>query len=115
MVLADAFDTEELLSCLEKLLHCLPVQIPVYDFKRHRRCTDTFRKVLLYLHGHTLTSHYMILIYFSGVTFQWKYRALFVLLKSFLSFLGAILVSLINSVFIYLIESTGLNAGNVIC
>jgi uridine kinase len=41
----DAFDTEELLSCLENMLHCQPVQIPVYDFKRHRRSSETFRKV----------------------------------------------------------------------
>ncbi|KAH8965611.1 hypothetical protein BDL97_04G126400 [Sphagnum fallax] len=41
----DAFDTEELLSCLENMLHCQPVQIPVYDFKQHRRSSETFRKV----------------------------------------------------------------------
>jgi len=41
----DAFDTEQLLDCLEKLKSCLPIQIPVYDFKRHQRSLDTVRKV----------------------------------------------------------------------
>lgn len=41
----DAFDTEQLLECLEKLKANLPIQIPVYDFKRHQRCSDQSRKV----------------------------------------------------------------------
>jgi uridine kinase len=41
----DAFDTEQLLDCLEKLKSCLPIQIPVYDFKRHQRSLDMVRKV----------------------------------------------------------------------
>ncbi len=57
MLPADAFDTEELLSCLENMLHCQPVQIPVYDFKRHRRSSETFRKVGLIF---TSTSHQLL-------------------------------------------------------
>ncbi|EFJ31180.1 hypothetical protein SELMODRAFT_440038 [Selaginella moellendorffii] len=41
----DAFDTEQLLQCVGSLLKCQPVQIPIYDFKLHRRCSDTFRQV----------------------------------------------------------------------
>jgi uridine kinase len=44
-IMADAFDTEQLLDCLEKLKSCLPIQIPVYDFKRHQRSLDMVRKV----------------------------------------------------------------------
>jgi uridine kinase len=45
VIMADAFDTEQLLDCLEKLKSCLPIQIPVYDFKRHQRSLDMVRKV----------------------------------------------------------------------
>ncbi|KAH7292703.1 hypothetical protein KP509_29G081900 [Ceratopteris richardii] len=41
----DAFDTEQLLECIYTLRRGESVQIPTYDFKRHQRCTDTFRKV----------------------------------------------------------------------
>ncbi|KAG0557709.1 hypothetical protein M758_11G146800 [Ceratodon purpureus] len=41
----DAFDTEQLLECLGSLKANQPFQIPVYDFKRHQRCCDRFRKV----------------------------------------------------------------------
>lgn len=41
----DAFDTEQLLECLGNLKANRPVQIPVYDFKRHQRRSDRFRKV----------------------------------------------------------------------
>ncbi|KAG0563359.1 hypothetical protein M758_8G023500 [Ceratodon purpureus] len=41
----DAFDTEQLLECLGNLKANQPVQIPVYDFKKHQRCTERFRKV----------------------------------------------------------------------
>nr|PNR47882.1 hypothetical protein PHYPA_012355 [Physcomitrium patens] len=41
----DAFDTEQLLECLETLKANQPINIPEYDFKRHQRCTDKFRKV----------------------------------------------------------------------
>lgn len=41
----DAFDTEQLLDCLEQLKRGAEFQIPVYDFKRHQRCSDRFRKV----------------------------------------------------------------------
>uniref|UniRef100_A0A803MZD1 uridine/cytidine kinase n=1 Tax=Chenopodium quinoa TaxID=63459 RepID=A0A803MZD1_CHEQI len=41
----DAFDTEQLLECVEKLQSGKPVQVPIYDFKTHQRRTDTFRQV----------------------------------------------------------------------
>lgn len=41
----DAFDTEQLLDCIQILKQGESVQIPIYDFKRHRRCSETFRKV----------------------------------------------------------------------
>jgi hypothetical protein len=46
--IADAFDTEQLLECLGNLKANQPVQIPVYDFKKHQRCTEKFRKVVAY-------------------------------------------------------------------
>eukprot|EP00250_Pteridium_aquilinum_P000409 c10452_g1_i1 orf=103-1191(+) len=41
----DAFDTEQLLDCIQTLRQGEAVQIPVYDFKRHQRRSDTFRQV----------------------------------------------------------------------
>jgi len=41
----DAFDTEQLLKCMEKLGNGQSVQVPIYDFKTHQRRTDTFRQV----------------------------------------------------------------------
>ncbi|CAN6446992.1 unnamed protein product [Victoria cruziana] len=41
----DAFDTEQLLECIEKLKSGQSVNVPIYDFKNHRRCSETFRKV----------------------------------------------------------------------
>jgi len=41
----DAFDTEQLLDCISKLNQGESVHIPIYDFKRHRQCSDAFRKV----------------------------------------------------------------------
>ncbi|KAL9269796.1 Uridine/cytidine kinase UKL1, chloroplastic-like protein [Drosera capensis] len=41
----DAFDTEQLLECAEKLKSGQSVQVPIYDFKTHQRRTDTFRQV----------------------------------------------------------------------
>lgn len=41
----DAFDTEQLLDCIQTLNQGEAVQIPVYDFKRHQRCSGTFRQV----------------------------------------------------------------------
>ncbi|KAG8366781.1 hypothetical protein BUALT_Bualt16G0003400 [Buddleja alternifolia] len=40
----DAFDTEQLLECVEKLKCGHPVQVPIYDFKTHQRCSDSFRQ-----------------------------------------------------------------------
>ncbi|XP_077212244.1 uridine/cytidine kinase UKL1, chloroplastic-like isoform X2 [Tasmannia lanceolata] len=41
----DAFDTEQLLECIEKLKCGQSVNVPIYDFKNHRRCSESFRKV----------------------------------------------------------------------
>ncbi|CAD6218624.1 unnamed protein product [Miscanthus lutarioriparius] len=41
----DAFDTEQLLECMGQLKRAQPVNVPIYDFKKHRRCSDSFRKV----------------------------------------------------------------------
>nr|CAB3481528.1 unnamed protein product [Digitaria exilis] len=41
----DAFDTDQLLECMGKLKSGQPVNIPIYDFKNHRRCSESFRKV----------------------------------------------------------------------
>ncbi|CAN1321679.1 Uridine/cytidine kinase UKL1, chloroplastic [Linum perenne] len=41
----DAFDTEQLLDCVETLKRGLPYQVPIYDFKTHQRCSDSFRQV----------------------------------------------------------------------
>jgi pantothenate kinase len=45
MVSSDAFDTEQLLECVNTLRRGESVQIPIYDFKTHQRYTDTFRQV----------------------------------------------------------------------
>ncbi|XP_073098609.1 uridine/cytidine kinase UKL1, chloroplastic isoform X2 [Elaeis guineensis] len=41
----DAFDTEQLLECMGKLKSGQSVNVPIYDFKNHRRCSESFRKV----------------------------------------------------------------------
>ncbi|PON61328.1 Uridine kinase-like protein [Parasponia andersonii] len=41
----DAFDTEQLVDCVKKLRCGQSVQVPIYDFKKHRRCSDSFRQV----------------------------------------------------------------------
>ncbi|KAI8533428.1 hypothetical protein RHMOL_Rhmol10G0009200 [Rhododendron molle] len=41
----DAFDTEQLLECIETLKCGHPVLVPIYDFKTHSRCSDVFRQV----------------------------------------------------------------------
>ncbi|ONM22755.1 Uridine kinase [Zea mays] len=41
----DAFDTEQLLECMGQLKCAQPVNVPIYDFKKHRRCSESFRKV----------------------------------------------------------------------
>ncbi|RZS06877.1 hypothetical protein BHM03_00037652 [Ensete ventricosum] len=41
----DAFDTEQLLECMGKLKSAQSVNVPIYDFKNHRRCSESFRKV----------------------------------------------------------------------
>ncbi|XP_028051218.1 uridine kinase-like protein 1, chloroplastic isoform X5 [Camellia sinensis] len=41
----DAFDSEQLVECIEKLKSGQSVQVPIYDFKNHRRCADNFRQV----------------------------------------------------------------------
>jgi hypothetical protein len=44
---ADAFDTDRLLECMGELKSGQSVNIPIYDFKNHRRCSESFRKVIL--------------------------------------------------------------------
>ncbi|XP_020589498.1 uridine kinase-like protein 1, chloroplastic isoform X1 [Phalaenopsis equestris] len=41
----DAFDTDQLIDCMTKLKSGHSVNIPIYDFKNHRRCCESFRKV----------------------------------------------------------------------
>lgn len=43
----DAFDTEQLLDCIHKLKSGQSVHVPIYDFKTHQRCSDSFRQVLV--------------------------------------------------------------------
>ncbi|KAK4392878.1 Uridine kinase-like protein 2, chloroplastic [Sesamum angolense] len=40
----DAFDTEQLLECVETLRSGQSVHVPMYDFKTHQRCSDSFRQ-----------------------------------------------------------------------
>ncbi|CAA0813121.1 Uridine kinase-like protein 1- chloroplastic [Striga hermonthica] len=41
----DAFDTEQLLDCVEKLRCGKSVHVPIYDFKTHQRSSESFRQV----------------------------------------------------------------------
>uniref|UniRef100_A0A2P2L860 Uridine kinase n=1 Tax=Rhizophora mucronata TaxID=61149 RepID=A0A2P2L860_RHIMU len=41
----DAFDTEQLLECIEKLRLGQSYHVPIYDFKTHQRRSDSFRQV----------------------------------------------------------------------
>uniref|UniRef100_A0A6N2K442 Uridine kinase n=1 Tax=Salix viminalis TaxID=40686 RepID=A0A6N2K442_SALVM len=41
----DAFDTEQLLDCVQKLRSGHSYQVPIYDFKNHRRSSESFRQV----------------------------------------------------------------------
>ncbi|CAN6857524.1 hypothetical protein Bca4012_052366 [Brassica carinata] len=41
----DAFDTEQLLHCINTLKSGQPYQVPIYDFKTHQRKADAFRQV----------------------------------------------------------------------
>ncbi|WOL15885.1 uridine kinase-like protein 1, chloroplastic isoform X1 [Canna indica] len=41
----DAIDTEQLLECMGKLKSGYSVNVPIYDFKSHRRSSESFRKV----------------------------------------------------------------------
>ena len=49
-LISDAFDTDLLLSCMEKLKHGKAVDIPSYDFKTHKSVSCA-RKVILYKGG----------------------------------------------------------------
>ncbi|TKY63081.1 Uridine kinase protein 1 [Spatholobus suberectus] len=40
----DAFDTEQLLECMRKLISGQSVHVPIYDFKKHQRSSDSFRQ-----------------------------------------------------------------------
>lgn len=48
----DAFDTEQLLECIETLKCGKSVQVPIYDFKNHRRCSDVSRQVIFSMKLH---------------------------------------------------------------
>ncbi|KAF7838182.1 uridine kinase-like protein 1, chloroplastic [Senna tora] len=41
----DAFDTEQLVECISKLKSGQSVQVPIYDFKKHQRCSDQSKQV----------------------------------------------------------------------
>ncbi|CAJ1920144.1 unnamed protein product [Sphenostylis stenocarpa] len=41
----EAFDTEQLLECMGKLISGQGVHVPIYDFKKHQRSSDSFRQV----------------------------------------------------------------------
>ncbi|GLU11461.1 hypothetical protein SLE2022_282020 [Rubroshorea leprosula] len=41
----DAFHTEQLLDCIQKLKSGQSYQVPIYDFKNHCQCSDSFRQV----------------------------------------------------------------------
>ncbi|KAG7036739.1 Uridine kinase-like protein 2, chloroplastic [Cucurbita argyrosperma subsp. argyrosperma] len=41
----DSFDTEQLVDCIEKLKSGQSYHVPIYDFKTHQRCVDSFRQV----------------------------------------------------------------------
>ncbi|KAJ7974786.1 Uridine kinase [Quillaja saponaria] len=41
----DAFDTEQLLECIQTLRSGQSVHVPIYDFKIHNRSSDSFRQV----------------------------------------------------------------------
>lgn len=45
MCIVDAFDTEQLLECMRTLISGQIVQVPIYDFKKHQRSSDSFRQV----------------------------------------------------------------------
>nr|GLL30170.1 uridine kinase [Ipomoea trifida] len=45
-IFSNAFETEQLLECVGKLKVGQSVQVPIYDFKSHQRCSDSFRQVL---------------------------------------------------------------------
>ncbi|GLU11463.1 hypothetical protein SLE2022_282040 [Rubroshorea leprosula] len=41
----DAFETEQLLDCIQKLKSGQSYQVPMYDFKNHCQCSDSFHQV----------------------------------------------------------------------
>ncbi|KAF5188473.1 Uridine kinase [Thalictrum thalictroides] len=41
----DAFDTEQLLECVGQLKCGQSVHVPIYDFKNHQRCSESFHQV----------------------------------------------------------------------
>ncbi|CAJ1971225.1 unnamed protein product [Sphenostylis stenocarpa] len=41
----EAFDTEQLLECMGKLISGQGMHVPIYDFKKHQRSSDSFRQV----------------------------------------------------------------------
>nr|GME13477.1 uridine kinase-like protein 1, chloroplastic [Ipomoea batatas]GME17026.1 uridine kinase-like protein 1, chloroplastic [Ipomoea batatas] len=43
-IFSNAFETEQLLECVGKLKAGQSVQVPIYDFKSHQRCSDSLRQ-----------------------------------------------------------------------
>nr|GMC95323.1 uridine kinase-like protein 1, chloroplastic [Ipomoea batatas] len=61
-IFSDAFDTEQLLECVGKLKAGQSVQVPIYDFKTHQRCSDSFRQAGVIGQGKTRSVHKKLLI-----------------------------------------------------
>ena len=64
----DAFDTEQLLHCIDTLKSGQPYQIPIYDFKTHQRKSDAFRQVHAFLY---IFLSKMYLLYGLASNFMW--------------------------------------------
>ncbi|RDX84011.1 Uridine kinase-like protein 1, chloroplastic, partial [Mucuna pruriens] len=57
----DAFDTEQLLECMGKLISGQGVHVPIYDFKKHQRSSDSFRQLTWYSFAQVNASDVIIL------------------------------------------------------
>ena len=58
---SDAFDTEQLLHCVNTLKSGQPYQVPIYDFKTHQRKADAFRQVPTLTSLDVLSLRFMVL------------------------------------------------------
>ncbi|CAL0323266.1 unnamed protein product [Lupinus luteus] len=50
----DAFDTEQMLECVRKLISGQNVHVPIYDFKKHQRSSESFRQIIPNINTNTL-------------------------------------------------------------